>query len=134
MLRSAFLLPALVLAAVIALPLALTAGSPAGVTARADLTRAQATPDADSPAGFYYGTDSWPIAINSPAPYREPDISRNPVYGGYIGMAGNWAPVVGLRRQHRLVVRGQLGGQHQLQQVRQGHRHRRLLVHGRPRR
>jgi hypothetical protein len=91
MLRSAFLLPALVLAAVIALPLALTAGTPAGVTARADLTRAQATPDADSPAGFYYGTDSWPIAINSPAPYREPDISRNPVYGGYIGMAGNWA-------------------------------------------
>jgi hypothetical protein len=91
MLRPAFGLPALVLAAVIALPLALPGSSPAGVTSRVDLTRAQATPDADSPAGFYYGTDSWPIAINSPAPYREPDISGNPVYGGYIGMAGNWA-------------------------------------------
>ena len=89
--RPGFLVPALVLAAALALPLALTAGSPAQVTSRADLTRVQASPDADGPAGFYYGTDSWPIAINSPAPHREPDISGNPVYGGYTGMAGNWA-------------------------------------------
>ena len=52
---------------------------------------AAAAPAADSPAGFYYGTDSWPIAINSKPPYREPNIPGNPVYGGYIGMAGNWA-------------------------------------------
>jgi hypothetical protein len=87
----AFLLPALALAVAIALPLALTGSGPARVTSRADLTRAQVSPDADSPSGFYYGTDSWPIAINSKPPYREPNISGNPVYGGYIGMAGNWA-------------------------------------------
>ncbi len=44
---------------------------------------------ADSPAGFWYGTDSSSIAIPGSVPYREPAIGGT--YGGYIGMAGNWA-------------------------------------------
>jgi hypothetical protein len=93
MLRLTRTLPALALgaAAAVALPLALTASGPRAADAALASRAAAAVPAADSPAGFYYGTDSWPIAINSPAPYREPDIPGNPVYGGYIGMAGNWA-------------------------------------------
>ncbi len=41
------------------------------------------------PAGFWYGTDSWPITIGGTPPYQEPAIGGS--YGGYIGMAGNWA-------------------------------------------
>jgi len=52
---------------------------------------ASAAPAKDLPAGFVYGTDSWPITISSSPPYREPRVSANPVYGGYIGMTGNWA-------------------------------------------
>ena len=43
----------------------------------------------DSPAGFLYGTDSWPIAVSGSAPYHEPVLGG--AYGGYIGMTGNWA-------------------------------------------
>jgi len=43
----------------------------------------------DRPAGFWYGTDSWPITIGGKAPYSEPATGGS--YGGYIGMAGNWA-------------------------------------------
>src|SRR6266516_740914 len=49
--------------------------------------------DGDHPAGFWYGTDSWPISISGPAPYREPVIGG--AYGGYIGMTGNWATWLG---------------------------------------
>ncbi len=44
---------------------------------------------ADTPAGFWYGTDSNYMSIPGPAPYREPVIGSG--YGGYIGMIGNWA-------------------------------------------
>jgi hypothetical protein len=50
---------------------------------RADL------PDADAPAGFWYGTDSLPVTVSGAAPYREPGIGG--AYGGYIGMAGSWS-------------------------------------------
>ena len=43
----------------------------------------------DQPAGFLYGTDSWPIAVTGSAPYPEPVLGSP--YGGYIGMTGNWA-------------------------------------------
>jgi hypothetical protein len=46
-------------------------------------------PFGDTPAGFWYGTDSSYIAIPGSAPYREPAIGGT--YGGYIGMVGNWA-------------------------------------------
>lgn len=47
----------------------------------------------DSPVGFWYGTDSFPMPVKGPAPYREPVIGGS--YGGYIGMAGNWARWLG---------------------------------------
>jgi hypothetical protein len=45
--------------------------------------------------GFWNGTDSSNIAISGSAPYKTPVIGG--YYGGYIGMAGNWAV-----RQHCL--------------------------------
>jgi hypothetical protein len=44
-------------------------------------------------SGFNYGTDSWPVSGAGSAPYHEPVIGSS--YGGYIGMAGNWARVEG---------------------------------------
>jgi hypothetical protein len=43
----------------------------------------------DSPAGFHFGTDSLPVTISGKAPYVNPVVGGT--YGGYIGMAGNWA-------------------------------------------
>jgi len=43
----------------------------------------------DSPAGFWYGTDSRGVAISGSAPYHMPVIGG--AYGGYIGMIGNWS-------------------------------------------
>jgi hypothetical protein len=60
---------------------------------------AQAVPAAsgvsagDGPLGFYYGTDSWPVSGTGSAPYHEPVTGGS--YGGYIGMAGNWARMEG---------------------------------------
>src|SRR5215472_912924 len=54
------------------------------------------TAAAASPAGFWYGTDSSTITIRGLAPYREPVIGGR--YGGYIGMAGNWANLAGCRK------------------------------------
>jgi hypothetical protein len=47
------------------------------------------TAPAASNTGFTYGTDSWPIPIGGSAPFKEPVIGGS--YGGYMGMAGNWA-------------------------------------------
>ena len=44
----------------------------------------------DSPAGFWYGTDSRTMPVSgSGIPFKEPALGT--WYGGYIGMAGNWA-------------------------------------------
>jgi hypothetical protein len=40
-------------------------------------------------AGFAYGTDSWPMTVTGSGPYKEPVLGTG--YGGYMGMAGNWA-------------------------------------------
>jgi hypothetical protein len=40
---------------------------------------------------FWEGTDSWPITISGSPPYTEPGIGHDYGYGGYVGMAGNWA-------------------------------------------
>src|SRR5262252_8389128 len=53
----------------------------------------------DTPAGFWYGTDSHTVTISGSAPYRVPVIGG--YYGGYIGMAGNWAVLTGC---HKIVV------------------------------
>jgi hypothetical protein len=85
------------------LPLAgvavLLAGVATTATAATTAGAAQSQPSAtaapsparasDQPAGFWYGTDSWPVSIGGNPPYQEPAIGGS--YGGYIGMAGNWA-------------------------------------------
>jgi hypothetical protein len=43
----------------------------------------------DTPPGFWYGTDSWPMPVGGSGPYTEPVIGGS--YGGYVGMVGNWA-------------------------------------------
>ena len=75
-----------VMAATAAAPQA--AGRAGGFTALADAV-APAASAGDSPAGFWNGTDSFPMPVAGPAPYKEPVIGG--YYGGYIGMAGNWA-------------------------------------------
>lgn len=50
--------------------------------------------DGDTPAGFWYGTDSSSPTACGSGPYYEPvgDCSRGTdgAYGGYMGMIGNW--------------------------------------------
>jgi hypothetical protein len=48
---------------------------------------------------FWEGTDSWPITISGSAPYKTPGIGHDYGYGGYIGMAGNWAQEEGCHGQ-----------------------------------
>jgi hypothetical protein len=74
-------------------PRALRVGVATAVAVAVSLVGAAAASAGDSPAWFHYGTDSWPVSIIGPAPYRNPVIGGN--YGGYIGMAGNWARVEG---------------------------------------
>jgi hypothetical protein len=73
----------------------LAAGSAAAAPGRATAGTAGGSPaglsisSGDSPAGFWYGTDSWTVTGTGSAPYHEPVIGG--AYGGYIGMTGSWA-------------------------------------------
>lgn len=91
-------LTTVLVAALILVLAARGAGSGSSHPGRAALAQAasDAAPGAalgDHPAGFWYGTDSWPITISGSAPYAEPRIGG--AYGGYIGMTGNWARWIG---------------------------------------
>ncbi len=46
-------------------------------------------PAGNSPARFWHGTDSTQMAVGGTGPYTEPVLGGS--YGGYVGMAGNWA-------------------------------------------
>jgi hypothetical protein len=78
---------------------ALAAAGPVAATAATAKPAAPAAAAAvgpgDTPAGFIYGTDSWPTNVPLNNPYREPIIFGP--YGGYIGMAGNWARTEGCK-------------------------------------
>jgi hypothetical protein len=74
--------------------LAAMVSASASSTARNSTARSS-TARSDSPARFWSGTDSHTIAISGSAPYSEPAIGGR--YGGYIGMAGNWAKWAGCR-------------------------------------
>jgi hypothetical protein len=65
----------------------------AATTSASRAAAASATAGASAGTGFGYGTDSWPIANSSHAPYQEPVIGGN--YGGYMWMTGNWARTEG---------------------------------------
>lgn len=68
----------------------LSAGLLAVAAAVGALTVPAAAATAATPgSGFSYGTDSFPVAGTGTAPFKEPVIGSS--YGGYIGMAGNWA-------------------------------------------
>jgi hypothetical protein len=83
-----------------ALSLAPAVASPGSTAASSDRAAAvaQAGP-ADRPVGFWNGTDSSQVTITGSAPYSEPVIGG--AYGGYIGMAANWA---NLENCHKIVV------------------------------
>jgi hypothetical protein len=69
---------------------AVTATLPTGATGSAQtVTAARTQPLNDAPAGFWYGTDSWPVTVSGHAPYSEP--ATGGAYGGYIGMTGSWS-------------------------------------------
>jgi hypothetical protein len=80
-----------------------TAGAAAATTGQSKSSAAQARaakpaaaprlPFGDHPDGFWYGTDSLPISISGPQPYKEPVIGGR--YGGYIGMTGKWSTWLG---------------------------------------
>jgi hypothetical protein len=72
----------------------------ASASAAATASTAASVTAADSPSGFVYGTDSWPISGKGSAPYKEPVIGGS--YGGYIGMAGNWARWAGCKTGNQL--------------------------------
>ncbi len=86
----------LALAAAIAAVLA-SAAVTATVTAGASLaaTTTAMRPAGDGPAGFWWGTDSWPVKVTGNAPYRMPYLGG--AYGGYIGMTGSWAYWLGCK-------------------------------------
>jgi len=87
-------------AAALALPLAAASARPATRGSVATVippasrgasgaSGSQAVAAGDSPAAFWQGTDSFPMPVTGTGPYHEPVIGGN--YGGYVGMAGNWA-------------------------------------------
>ena len=78
----------------------LAAAGSVAATAATTTTAAPSALAADSPSGFSYGTDSWPSNVELSNPYREP-VLWGP-YGGYIGMAGNWARVEGCKTGNML--------------------------------
>ena len=78
--------------AALVLGLTAAANAPAHAGARANRAREATRPTPrgkPGPAGFWYGTDSFPVTVSGSAPYAEPQIGGK--YGGYIGMTGNWA-------------------------------------------
>src|SRR6202453_3650351 len=78
-----------------ALATAVAAAGPFAASAATATAAAPAALAADSPAGFNYGTDSWPASVQLSNPYRQP-VLWGP-YGGYVGMAGNWARTEGCK-------------------------------------
>ncbi len=85
---------------------------------------------ADTPAGFWSGTDSNYIPIPGPAPYRMPAIGGS--YGGYIGMIGNWAAWQHCGGKVVWSETNASDARTNLVSLSPRHRHWRVLVHGGP--
>src|SRR5271169_3315856 len=83
------------LGAIIAAAALAAAGPAVAATATTAASAAPSAVAADSPSGFMYGTDSWPATALLSNPYREPALWGP--YGGYMGMAGNWARTEGCK-------------------------------------
>jgi hypothetical protein len=67
----------------------------AGVLAASGFRAPARAAGATGPAGFWSGTDSRTVTISGSAPYSEPVIGG--LYGGYVGMTGNWAKWAGCK-------------------------------------
>ena len=79
-----------------ALTKTLSVGLLAAAAAVGSLTVPPRSATAATPGtGFAYGTDSSPVSGTGSAPYKEPVIGGS--YGGYMGMAGNWARWAGCK-------------------------------------
>ncbi len=65
-------------------------------------TAAPRVPAGDAPPGFWWGTDSFPVAVPGSAPYSMPFLGG--AYGGYIGMTGNWAYWLGCSGQEHFIA------------------------------
>jgi hypothetical protein len=92
----------------------LLAGGIAAGTGIAGIGGASAATTADeattaSQPGFIYGSDSWPVPISGNAPFPMTHLSGS--YGGYIGMAGNWARQEGCSTGNFLAWAPQNGAQ-----------------------
>ena len=66
------------------------AATPAGAAAA---SRTSAARIGDAPAGYYFGTDSTGVPVATTGPAGTPALGG--VYGGYTGMAGDWAVAAG---------------------------------------
>jgi hypothetical protein len=62
----------------------LTPTSASAATATPAAAAAQALPGGDGPPGFWWGTDSFPVAVPGGVPYQMPFLGG--AYGGYIAM------------------------------------------------
>lgn len=63
------------------------AGAATAAPAHSQTAARTALPAGDSPTGWWYGTDSLPVAISGNPPYQVPRTGG--AYGGYIGMTGS---------------------------------------------
>ena len=69
---------------------------PAAAATSSGASAASVTQAASAPgSGFLYGTDSFPMTVTGSGPYKEPVLGTG--YGGYMGMAGNWARTLGCK-------------------------------------
>jgi hypothetical protein len=73
---------------------AAAASSAPAVAAAASARTVAAAPAGDTPPGFWWGTDSWPVPVSG-SPYQLPKgLGRD---GGYIGMTGSWSYWLGCK-------------------------------------
>ena len=84
---SAGLLATAAAVGLLTVPAVAATSSPAGTSSAA--AAGAVTPG----SGFAYGTDSFPMTVTGTGPYKEPVLGTS--YGGYMGMAGNWARTLG---------------------------------------
>jgi hypothetical protein len=100
--RSRMALAGLGCCATLLLTGALTQGTAAAAGATPAALAGPARLAGDGPDGFWWGTDSLPVTVSGKAPYGMPYLGG--AYGGYIGMAGNWAYWLGCRGQEHFLA------------------------------
>jgi hypothetical protein len=83
-----------------------------GITSTASAATGSSAGSAASAAnatGFIYGSDSFPVPVTGSAPFPMTHLSGS--YGGYMGMAGNWARQLSCSTGNFLAYASQNGAQ-----------------------